>query len=225
MNYLWIQSIQAREELVLPPEAHQHVRALRLRLNDPLVLFDGLGNQCAAQIAYHDRKQTKLNVDPSSYIFKKPLHGLRLVLGVPKFSTLEFIIQKATELGVSAIVLLPMEHTPVAINQSVWEKKKVRWEKIMIAACEQSQQVHIPKLLFQTVDDYLKEDVVRYVFTQHAEKRVGQLLAPCDVIVGPEGGFSDFELSNFGQQFKLCEGTLRTDTAAIAAVLAFNIGC
>lgn len=209
------------KQISLSVENIHHVRARRLSQGDALTLFDGLGLVAKAEITLFSRKEVLCQI--TSIEQREPVIAPRLVLGITKLPTIEFVLQKVTEVGVREIVLLQCDYTPIPFDQATFEKKKARWEKIIIAACEQSEQVYIPALSWTTFAAYMAENHKRYLF--HVEGRLPTkvLDKTADIMIGPEGGWSDAEVAHNVEVVRLNTGILRTDTACLAALLCVKL--
>lgn len=206
-------------EVSLSKEALMHLKARRAKLSELIYLCDGKGLVATTKLVEMSSKQAICEVIEVNQHETRSLP--RLVLGIPKVSTLEFILQKATEIGVSEIILLKCEYTPIAFNQTLFDKKKERWEKIIISACEQAEIYHKPKLSWMTYSDYIATDSAKCMLHPYAE--ISSIDKNADIMVGPEGGWSDAELSQDIKTVKLDTGILRVDTACIAALLSFKL--
>lgn len=218
---MYIHQIGPYQDTIALSEANvAHIRARRLIKGDRLTMFDGQGLVARAVIVELSKRQVGCEIEEIETQQSEALP--RLVVGVTKLSTVEFILQKATEIGVREIILLKTEYTPIAFDQKLFMKKKNRWEKIIVSACEQSETVFIPSLSWKTFTDYLAEDQKRYMF--HLEGCIpGKLDKTADIMVGPEGGWSDTEVASGVELVTLNTGVLRTDTACIAALLYTKI--
>ncbi|MCP8352278.1 RsmE family RNA methyltransferase [Candidatus Synchoanobacter obligatus] len=203
---------------VLCSDAYKHVKARRLKVGHQLRLIDGCGRYADATIVSVDRRHVLCEV--ASVQQAKETSLPRLVLGLPKLATAEFILQKATEIGVSDIVLVHCENTPIAFDAKAFAKKEARWNSIIIAACEQSECYFKPSLRYMGFDEYCEEMNGPILLHPYAEDCLssGRPLEG-DIIIGPEGGFSEAEIKCGAQLVKLNTGILRADTAAMAALL------
>lgn len=219
--YLYCQKLDMGD-VTLSPEACQHIKARRLKVGDDLTLFDGLGLVANAKLIAMSRSEAKCSVLKVTNEDKKNLPSL--AVGITKIPTLEFILQKATEIGVSEIKLLLCENTPITFDENLYAKKVSRWQKILISACEQSENIILPKLSYSKFDSYIQESSKAVMLHPYAEKTYKDVnLQDCDLIVGPEGGFSDKECNLVANKIRLNTGVLRADTAAIAALLLYQI--
>ena len=216
--YFYLPSIEQGRQYMLA-DVVSHFKARRLRVGDSVKLFDGTGKVAHAKILQLDKRQAECEI--ISIEITQPKHYPRLVMGVTKWPTLEFILQKAVEIGVREILLLVCDNTPIKCNQAIFEQKRDRLEKIIIAACEQSESVFKPTLSCQMFADY-QPDGQTIMLHPYVEDTWGQGLGKekiSDIMVGPEGGFTEEEVRCGAKCYKLNTGILRADTAAIASLL------
>jgi 16S rRNA (uracil1498-N3)-methyltransferase len=204
---------------------------LRMRTGDELLLCDGEGTTYTVKIKQVDRSEIKTEVaGQSKQQVRYP--SITLGQGLPKSDKMDWIVQKATELGVSSIVPLMSERTIVKVKDE--EKRLIRWRKIAREAAMQSNRPDIPKVeLIRQVDDFLRTPVsdsrtlllfpweegtepIRNVLRQHSGAK------NIIVLIGPEGGFSSAEAESARSRgfhlVSLGPNILRTETAAIAAL-------
>lgn len=207
------------DEMTLSSEAVMHIKARRLKVGETIVLCDGKGLSAQAKLVELTRNKALCQIESQKHHEKNEYP--RLVIGITKLPTLEFIMQKAVEIGVSEIILLKCEYTPIAFDQALFDKKKDRWEKIIVSACEQSEMYYQPKLSWMSFAGYMKTDHPKCMF--HPYAKTGEVAKNADIMVGPEGGWSEAELNYDVQLSKLNTGILRADTAAIAALLAHRM--
>jgi 16S rRNA (uracil1498-N3)-methyltransferase len=205
-------------EITLSKAVFMHLKARRVKVGDGFSLCDGQGRVAMVVLTKMDREATCLVEEINVH---QALKLPRLIVGVTKFPTIEFVLQKATEIGVSEIVLLKCEYTPIPFNQTVFDKKKPRFEKIIISACEQSGAYFKPRLSWLNFSDYVATNGAKCMLHPRAESSVIDKSA--DLMIGPEGGWSDAELDSNVQQVRLNTGILRADTACLAALLSWQI--
>ncbi len=215
-------------------QAHYLGRVLRAREGDEVVLFDGSGDEYIATIHRIDRKHVDLNTaDRIASTTESPL-SITLLQSVIRGERMDFCVQKATELGVRAIVPIFTTRSTVKIPQERIQKRTEHWHKIAVSACEQSGRVALPEIelpvsLQQAVARTQTADTVLLVLDPWARSIPLQKYTPptnsaIAVCIGPEGGFTEDEL-----EF-LCESgavsvtcgprVLRSETAGIVAVAA-----
>lgn len=125
-------------------EAHHAAKVLRLKKGDACVVFDGLGRAARAVVAEAPRSSGVL-LEPGEECPPAPaLSHLTLCQAVPKGANMDLIIQKAVELGVSAIVPLMTDRTIVRLNAREAEAKRQKWQRIALEACKQCGQNTLP---------------------------------------------------------------------------------
>lgn len=218
--------------------AHHIARVLRLRAGAPLVVFDGEGAQYSATLAAATKRGATIELgEPLPANCESPL-SVTLVQGVSRGERMDFVMQKATELGVAAITPVLTERSVVRLDGERAERRMAHWRRIVIGACEQSGRTRLPALAAPVAfDDWLvsqSPDGTRLLLHPGAAASLAEVARPADsqvtVAVGPEGGFSPRERDLLLQRgycgVHLGPRTLRTETAALAvlAMLQSNWG-
>lgn len=217
-------------QVQLSPEATHHcVNVLRLKVNEPIVLFDGSGKEYASEIALCDRRnvtvdvQTEIALDPQS-----PL-SLHLAQCVSKGDKMEWALQKATELGVTEITPVISERCSVKLDPQRWQKKHEQWLKILIGACEQCGRNTLPMLHpIISLREFVSQSTTqhRVLLSPTAELSFNHCQAEAGkgyrMLIGPEGGLSDAEIhlaTEYGfKAYRFGRRILRTETATTAAI-------
>lgn len=216
-------------QLALEPDAGHHLtRVLRLQSGDALRLFNGDGCEYPARIASADRRQVVVAVEEAlTPVSESPL-AIHLGIAVSKGERMDWVIQKATELGVAAITPLSSERVEVRLQGEREEKKRAHWLGVTIAACEQCGRNRLPELHPTTaLADWLDTVQAERKFVLH--HRSAQVLStddppPDDValLIGPEGGLSATEIALAERAgfapLKLGPRVLRTETAPVVAL-------
>ena len=211
------------------------VRVLRLNDGDAIRVFNGNGLEYAATLEQVQKKTASFQV--TELLTEEPTAPLHLHLGqvISKGERMDFTIQKATELGISEITPLISERCDVRLKGERQDKKIEHWQKIAISACQQSGRNRVPVIHpVQTLEEWLaaRDEQVKLVLHPHQQQPLNQYAPPASValLVGPEGGFSEAEVTHtLAQGFdglKLGPRILRTETAALVAlsVLQFQWG-
>jgi 16S rRNA (uracil1498-N3)-methyltransferase len=222
--------LTAGGELALAEAAAAHVvRVLRLRAGDALVVFDGRGADFRGEIAsiaggtVRVRLLERLPVRPES-----PL-AITLVQAISRGERMDWTLQKATELGASAIAPVMAARSVVRLDTRQAEAKLCHWQAVVIAACEQSGRSRLPEL---RSPEPLREHLgrapgpgPRLVLDPDADTELAALSAPgsaVELLVGPEGGFDTDELAAAHaagyRAVRLGPRVLRTETAGIVAL-------
>jgi 16S rRNA (uracil1498-N3)-methyltransferase len=228
------------ESITISGEDVRHIATvLRMKAGDELLLCDGKGTEYSVEIAKVDKSEITTGVKArSKREIRYPL--VTLGQGLPKSDKMDWIVQKATELGVATIVPLVTERTIVKIRDE--EKRVSRWKKICREAAMQSNRADIPAVgRIVSFGDFLKTPNGSTELVEVSElttlfllpweegtvpiKRILRAnpgMKNIIVLIGPEGGFSaqEAEMAH-GKGFHLVSlgpNILRTETAAIAAL-------
>jgi 16S rRNA (uracil1498-N3)-methyltransferase len=216
-------------QLDLQGTAANHVaRVLRLRVGDPLILFDDAGGEYTATVISLARHTVRVSV--GEYLTtnrESPLH-VTLAQGISRGERMDVVVQKATELGVKRIVPVLAARTVVRLNDAQAANRLRRWRAIAVAACEQCGRNSLPEVTApMTLQQFLVSqlpDGLRLMLRPDGGLKVRDLPASSavTVLIGPEGGLSDAEQSAaLAAQFQglsLGPRILRTETAALAAL-------
>ena len=155
-----------------------------------------------------------------------------LLLSIVKFDSFEWALEKATELGVRAIVPLAAARSEKALLHAA-EKRAERWKRILLEAAQQSRRVSLPELkpLEKPENAFRQVDGFKVMLSEKAEARplkeiVPQRAQQAALAIGPEGGWTDEEfvaaVSAGFQQASLGQLILRTETAVVSALSNLN---
>lgn len=230
--------------LDLPASAARHVQVLRLQPSDTITLFDGTGaGEWDATITHMGRSTVQVRIGACHAINREPAAQVHLAVGMPANERMDWLIEKATELGVTSIQPLMTERTVLRLSGERAEKKVAHWQSIAIAACEQCGGNRVPTIHpVQTLAQWLQKsekadsdsDAVRLILsladgTQslHAIKnhKNDSTLCSTTVLSGPEGGLSPTEeaaaLERGFIPVTLGARVLRAETAALAALVGW----
>ena len=222
------QKLQSNASIELEPGPSQHLsRVLRMKPGDSIILFDGTGGQYATTISALSRKSVVAitsDFDPAERESGLCLH---LGIAISRGERMDWVVQKATELGVSAITPLRTERTEVRLNMERAEKKLRHWQQIATSACEQCGRNRLPNIqpaqdLAQWVDGVQAD--TRLVLHHRASAAQTDTTSPSSIalLVGPEGGLSPDEITAAEQggfsSLQLGPRVLRTETAPLAAI-------
>jgi 16S rRNA (uracil1498-N3)-methyltransferase len=211
-------------------EAANHIaRVLRLAPGDPLTVFDGRGGEHAARIEAIRKGAVVIEVQERSAAIRESTLELTLAQGVSRGERMDWVVQKATELGVTRIVPVLTERTVVKLDARQAERKVAHWRGIAVAACEQSGRDRIPQVVPPVAFDELLHGIdsraARLLLSPTGTQRLGDLHTPQGgivVLIGPEGGLTETELrAALAAGFlgvRLGPRVLRTETAAVAAL-------
>ncbi len=214
------------------PAANHVVKVLRLRPDDPLVLFNGSGGEYRAQLSAATKREVTARI--AEHVARESESPLALTLAqsVSKGEKMDYTIQKAVELGVQRIVPVVSERTVVHLTEERLQRRLDHWRAVMIHACEQCGRNTLPELApLVALSDFIATSgpglcLVLYHRSAtglHALQHHGQAVT---LLVGPEGGWSEAEVLQvqrhdfhpvvFGPR------VMRTETAAVAAISAIQ---
>lgn len=219
-------------ELDLPEAlAHHAARVLRLRDGDAVVLFDGSGAEASARLTVRGKTWSALIEARRDVDRESPLRVV-LVQALASGDKMDWIVQKATELGVAAVVPVAAERSVLRLAGERADKRVAHWRQIAVAACEQSGRNRVPEIWpLAPLPSYLAahRETSRLVLAPGGGERLAALPRPqaaVHLLVGPEGGWSDAELALFhtveATPIGLGPRILRTETAGLAALAAMQ---
>lgn len=225
--------LAAGATLELGSRAGQHlVRVLRLGPGAALTVFDGSGHEHAATIASTRDTQVQVRIGEALVPAAESPLAITLAQGVSRGERMDYAIQKATELGVARIAPLLCERSVVKLDAEQAARKLEHWQGVAAAAAEQSGRAVVPRIdAPRRYLDHLGAAAApgaggaRLVLAPLADAGVAALparLERIELLIGPEGGFSDAELhaaAHVGYAaLRLGPRILRTETAAAAAI-------
>lgn len=211
-------------------DAANHItRVLRLQTGDPLIVFDGSGGDYGARIEAIRRGAVVVAVQEHSAATRESPLSLTLAQGISRGERMDWVVQKATELGVTRIIPVLTERTVVKLDAQQAERKLVHWRGIAVAACEQSGRDRIPDIAAPVgLHDFLggmDTGVTRLLLSPTGRQGVNELQPLAGgllVLIGPEGGLAGSEQHAAIQAgfvaVRMGPRVLRTETAAVAAL-------
>lgn len=222
--------LQAGQTVTLDDSAAHHVgKVLRMQPGQPLVLFNGDGNNYPSELDEVGKKQVTARVLDAEPSASEP--RLKIVLGqvISKGDRMDYAVQKSTELGVDTIVPLTSERCDVRLKGDREDKRIRHWQQVAISAAEQCGRATVPTITpLSTLSDWFEQSRccdVRLVLHHRSDQALEQLDHPASgvaLLVGPEGGLSEGEIAMAQDQgFRpttLGPRVLRTETAPVAAL-------
>lgn len=226
----------SKQEIALDKEASHHIaRVLRMQVGESLIIFDGKNKQYAAEIVNISKQTvTVLLGQEVAGKVESPIE-LCLVQGIAKGEKMDWIVQKAVELGVTAIYPLQTERGNVRLSAEREDKRIAHWQKVIISACEQSGRVKVPTLHpILSLSEYLTMitvDETVFVLSPHVQGALSKANSNrYSILIGPEGGLSEQEIAQAlaagCKPLNLGPRILRTETAAVTAlsIIQFSFG-
>lgn len=211
-------------------QAHYLGRVLRLRDGDMLTVFNGDNGEFDARVTSLAKNSATVVIDTPVETATESALKVHLVQGISRGERMDFVVQKATELGVKRITPVFTQYGVVKLDQARAAKRSDHWNSVAISACEQSGRVR-PPLIDPLVDlnswfgAGAKEADTDLVLRPGAAVALSSITAPVTkvcLLIGPEGGFSDKEYDDAGvagfAPVSLGPRILRTETAALTAI-------
>jgi 16S rRNA (uracil1498-N3)-methyltransferase len=220
----------------LPETVAHHLHVVRQQLGAALTLFNGEGGQYRAVLAELGKKRASALVEAFEPVEVELPYAVTLAQALPEGTKMDWIIEKAVELGVAAIAPLAAQRSVVRLAGERAEKRLAHWEAVVVAASEQSGRnrlarvaplAELPRWLAQspqgTAPRILLSPRATQSLAQWARNEPPQALT---LLVGPEGGFTDQEeqaaLAHGALALSMGPRVLRTETAGLTALAALN---
>ncbi|KAA8921175.1 16S rRNA (uracil(1498)-N(3))-methyltransferase [Xanthomonas sontii] len=226
--------LHAGAELSLPEDVANHLlRVLRLREGDPCVLFNGDGCDYHAELLQAGKRNASVRIGAAQPVDNESPLAITLLQGVARGEKMDLILQKATELGVAAIVPVWAERTEVKLDAARVDKRVAHWRSVVIAACEQSGRARVPQLsaplALADAARAAADSPCRLILDPQGEQRLRSLAiggAAATIAIGPEGGWSPRDRATLEAAgfvgLRLGPRILRTETAGLAAIAALQ---
>ncbi len=213
----------------LPPGPARHAaRALRLTTGDAVTLFNGLGGEYDAQIDRVLKDEVAVRITGFSDRTRESPLQVMLAQGISSGERMDYTLQKAVELGVSAIQPIAAKRSVVKLSGDRVDKRVAHWQGVVASACEQCGRNHVPRVAPPlTLASWLGQRAPgRLLFLSPlADMRLADLPTPSGqdcLVAGPEGGFEADEIAALHAAgaipVRLGARILRTETAALAAL-------
>jgi 16S rRNA (uracil1498-N3)-methyltransferase len=237
---VYVEAILIPGSLVeLPLETASHLaKVLRARSGDELIMFNGDGREFNGAVEAVRGSRVSASVGDSRPVNRESPLAITLVQCVPRGDRMDFIVQKATELGVARIVPILSQRSVVRLDKTQAESKALHWRAVTVSACEQCGRNRLPTIeAVQPLLNYLgksspargprlvlePESATSHAAAQDTGVGAAGPIVDAEIAIGPEGGFASDELEAFRvagfSQIGLGPRILRTETAAIAAVV------
>jgi len=223
------QALASNTRLELGEDSARHiVRVLRMRKGDQISLFNGNGGEYTAELLQLNKSSVTLQIGSFHNHNIESCLDIELVQAISRGERMDITIQKAVELGVNRIQPLFTSRCNVKLTGDRLDKKLAHWQKIAISACEQSGRNSVPEVR-QPLDimqwlGQLDDPVNGLILDPCSEKSCRDIsdMKEVSLLVGPEGGLTDSEISAATAQgftaVRLGPRVLRTETAALAII-------
>ena len=210
-------------------DAHHLKNVYRAKINDEITVVDDFNNAAIMRITAFNDKSVVLDLVKEIELTGAPKVRLTLAFCLLKGEKTDFVLQKATELGVSKIIPIISDRVIVKPDAKKAAEKLKRWEKIVLEAAKQSGGVPPEVSPLTRLDEFLQTQPQNLVFfyENEEERSLKQSITETDgneltLLIGPEGGFSAYESERIikagGAPTTLGKRILRAETAAMVAV-------
>jgi 16S rRNA (uracil1498-N3)-methyltransferase len=214
--------------LSLPAGAARHVQVLRLQPGDVITLFNGEGGEFDATVTRMGRSDVDVEVGLHRAVEREATRAVHLLAGITANERMDWLVEKATELGVASITPLVAERSVLKLKGERADKKRAHWQGVAVAAAEQCGRNRVPVIHpAVTLNEWLKQAAAgeRWVLSlSEGTRPLAQMagVLPVTVLSGPEGGLSPAEeaaaLSAGFVPVTLGPRVLRAETAPLAVL-------
>lgn len=223
--------------VALPDEVARHVQVLRLAAGDSLTLFNGRGGQHEARLVEVGRRSAFAQIGAFAALEAEPPYRIALAQGIAGGDKMDWLIEKAVELGVARIAPLVTARSVVRLSAERASRRHAHWQGIVRAACEQCGRNRLPEV--DAACDLSKwlaalpapdgSGPLRLMLSPRADRPFGSLpdTPPSEgvtLLIGPEGGLSpeeeDAAAAHGFAPLSLGPRVLRTETAGMAVLAA-----
>jgi 16S rRNA (uracil1498-N3)-methyltransferase len=210
----------------------RHLQVLRIAIGESITLFDGIGGEFFATVVSIGKRDATVALNSFDPIERESPIEITLVQALATSDKMDLIVQKAVEIGATAIAPISTQRATLKLDAERAEKRIAHWRAIAVAACEQCGRNRVPQVhAVQSLDQWLRMPREGTAVLLHplAEKSLlgcVEALRPIALLIGPEGGFTDDEIARAVAAgvvtAKFGPRTLRTETAGLAALAALN---
>lgn len=226
------QPLAAGATVDLPESVAHHLHVVRLQPGAALTLFDGRGGQYRATLLETGKKRASASVDAFDAVDVELPYAVTLAQGLPEGAKMDWIVEKAVELGVAAVQPLAAQRSVVRLSGERAEKRQAHWQGVIESASEQSGRNRLAQLLplaefRRWIEAPQESPQPRILLSPRGTQSLAgwaQANAPqaLTLLVGPEGGFSpeeeDAAIAAGALPLSMGPRVLRTETAALAAM-------
>jgi len=220
-------------ELSLPASAARHVQVLRLQPGSPITLFGGSGPEWQAEVVAMGRSEVRVQLHAAQQVQRELAQAVTLCVVMPANDRMDALVEKATELGATAVQPLMSERSVLRLSGDRALKKVAHWQGVAVAAAEQCGRARVTQIApVQTLVAWLaalppaSEAQRRWLLSPTAARPLRELAqreaAQTWVLSGPEGGLSPAEeeaaRARGFDAVQLGPRILRADTAPLAVL-------
>ncbi|MDX1733239.1 MAG: 16S rRNA (uracil(1498)-N(3))-methyltransferase [Halioglobus sp.] len=211
----------------LEPGPSQHLsRALRMGPGDVLVVFNGAGGEYGAHIVDCSKKSVTIELDRHNAVELESPLAIHLGIGLSRGERMDWVVQKATELGARSITPLTTLRSEVKLSGDRSQRKLRHWRQVAISACEQCGRNRLPDInapsALDTWAQQLDVDCALLLDHRAGNRALPDAARSAALLIGPEGGLADQEIERATalgfQSLQLGPRVLRTETAPLGAI-------
>ena len=228
--------LRTGDSLALPERAARHVQVLRLQPGDLITLFNSQGGEFQATIERMGRSDVQVRVGTHNAVERETRRAVHLAVGMPANERMDWLVEKASELGAASITPLMAERSVLRLKGERADKKVAHWQGVAIAACEQCGRNRLPPVhAVDTLSDWLaalppasSAEPQLLLSLRAGTQPLAQAMAaydsttPVTLLSGPEGGLStaeeDAALARGFLPVTLGPRVLRAETAPLAVL-------
>jgi len=228
------QPLEIGMQCELPEDLSHHIGVLRLKVGDTVTLFNGRGGEFAATLSVMEKRRATAHIKTFDAREAEPGYALTLAQALPEGAKMDWVIEKAVELGVTALQPLIAARSVVRLSDERANKKLAHWRAIVAAAAAQCGRNRLPSVVMpQPFATWVAQHDLhprillsprgQQSLTDWARHRAPQAVT---LIIGPEGGLNEAEEREAIARGALClsigSRVLRTETAGVAALAALH---
>ena len=220
--------------IALPDHVAHHLHVLRMEAGAQITLFDGAGGEYAATLTGLEKRRAEAEIKLFMPREVELPHAVTLAQALPEGSKMDWILEKAVELGATGIQPLASQRCVVRLSADRAAKKMAHWQGVIIAAAEQCGRNRLPHLSDTAEFNawIAQHDLHRRILlTPRADQPLSDWARhhpaqPVTLMIGPEGGFSEAEenaaMAHGALALSMGPRVLRTETAGLAALAGLN---
>lgn len=230
--------LSVRDAFELPDSVAHHIRVRRLRVGEEVILFDGQASQARARLIQVSKSSCLVQIEDSDRRSLELSGQITLVQGMASQDKMDWIIEKATELGVARVLAVQAQRSVVRLSGERAQRRSAHCQRIVESASEQCGRNQLMQLLMPlNLDEAIRQcaglpmlaclpDAQTQPLNHEAVLEPIRKQRSCAVFIGPEGGWDTSEQSKLlaagAIATSLGARILRTETAGLAAVAALT---
>jgi 16S rRNA (uracil1498-N3)-methyltransferase len=229
-------TLASGQSLALPETAARHVQVLRLQPGVRITLFNGAGGEFDAVITRIGRSEVLANVEAHRDVEREAPREIHLAVGMPANERMDWLVEKATELGAASIQPLVVDRSVLKLKGERADRRRAHWQAIAIAACEQCGRNRVPPV--HEINDYVpwlaqrqSNGATPLLLSPNAQSQAlrhfAQQQGAALFLSGPEGGLTpaeeDAAIASGFTPVSLGSRILRAETAALAALASLAL--